>query len=581
LRTGWLAFDCLGPVLVLIIKVGFWKSLFTGDILWSGRSPMDVSKDNVAKTLIEALKDIGIEYVFGVPSGNWVDYLEALRTTEGIEFVLVSNESSGGFMADVHWRLTGNLAACFGTFGPGACNLSTGVCGGYLDRSPMIVLADEMSDEMLSRTVQMNMDHQTFFKPITKWQTRLHPAKVKSTVYKAYEIACSEVPGPVYIGLPAGMGSQEAGSEDRELPEPASLRSPDDSSLEKMLSMFILSRKPVMALGITSLRAGVRDLVLQIADRFKVPVILTPMAKGMIPENHPAYAGVFAHALANQVAATHSQTDLVLGIGYDPVEINYEDWMPAVPLIHIDTVPADIDKCKFPEVLDVVGNIKTALEKLLANNIGEKDWDMDALKQRRDNMFAELAGSEGGLNACAVLSVLREALPQESILTCDVGAHLHLIGQAWKTYSPERQLMTNGCSSMGFGIPAAIAAKLSKPQSTVACVTGDGGFLMMVGELATAMRLGTKVIFVLMSDSHLSLITIKQEKKQHPGYGTGLFSDKYCSANSFFGVPVLTASTINEYRDALARASNANGPVVIEAFVNKDDYKSLILKGTT
>ncbi|MGB2906249.1 MAG: thiamine pyrophosphate-binding protein [Candidatus Aminicenantaceae bacterium] len=539
------------------------------------------TKNTVAGSLIKALKDVGVKYVFGVPSGNWIDYLEALRTAEGIEFVLVSNEASGGFMADVHWRLTGNLAACFGTFGPGACNLSTGVCGGYLDRSPMIVLADEMPDEMLSRTAQMNMDHQAFFKPITKWQTRLHPDKVKSTVYEAYEIACSEVPGPVYIGLPAGMGSEIARNEEVERPEPAPVCSPDDSSLEKMASMFIHSRKPVLALGITSLRAGVRDLVFQIADRFQVPVILTPMAKGMIPESHPAYAGVLAHALANQVGATHSQADLVLGIGYDPVEINYEDWMPAVQLIHIDTVPADIDRKRYPEVLDVVGNIKTALEKLLANNTGKKDWDMDALKQRRDHMFAELACFKGELNARAVLSVLREALPQESILTCDVGAHLHLIGQAWKTYSPERQLMTNGCSSMGFGLPAAIAAKLSMPQSTVACVTGDGGFLMMVGELATAMRLGTKVIFVLMSDSHLSLITIKQEKKHHPGYGTSLFSDKYCSANSFFGVPVLAASTINEYKDALARASNADGPVVIEAFVKKEDYMNFILKGST
>ncbi len=531
--------------------------------------------------MIVALKDIGIKYVFGVPSGNWVDYLEALRTTAGIEFVLVSNEASGGFMADVHWRLTGNLAACFGTFGPGACNLSTGVCGGFLDRSPMIVLADEMPDEMLSRTVQMNMDHQSFFKPITKWQTRLSPYKVRSTVYKAYDFACSEVPGPVYIGLPAGMGSHAAYDEDIERPEPRSIPVPDDSVLEKMASLFIRSQKPVMALGITSLRAGVREQVLQIADRFKLPVVLTPMAKGSIPEDHPAYAGVLGHALANRVGATFSQADLVLGIGYDPVEINYEDWMPSVPLIHIDTVAADVDKKQYPDVLDVVGNIKSALEKLLTLPHDEKKWDMHALKKRRDNMFAELACFSGELNARAVLSLLREELPRDSILTCDVGAHLHLIGQAWKTYSPECQLMSNGCSSMGFGIPAAISAKLSQPQRTVACITGDGGLLMMVGELATALRLKTKVIFVLMSDRYLSLIAIKQEKKHHPSYGTSLFSENYRSSHSFFGVPVFTASTIKEYREALEKAFQSTGPAVIEAVVQKEDYEDFILKGNS
>ncbi|MFC2142616.1 thiamine pyrophosphate-binding protein [Acidobacteriota bacterium] len=538
-------------------------------------------ENTVAGALTRALKDIGVKYVFGVPSGNWVDYLEALRTTDGIEFVLVSNEASGGFMADVHWRLTGKIAACFGTFGPGACNLSTGVCGGYLDRSPMIVLADEMSDEYLSRTVQMNMDHQAFFKPISKWQTRLHPDRVRSTVYKAYEIACSEVPGPAYIGLPAGMGSGIAGDEDVERPEPAAIRSPDAASIARMESLFASSRKPVLALGLGSVRAGVREVVLQIADKFEVPVVLTPMAKGMIPEDHAAYAGVLAHALANRVGATHSQADLVLGIGYDPVEINYEDWMPSVPLIHIDTVPADIEKEKYPEILDVVGDIKVSLEKLLAFDHDAKNWDMDALKRRREDMFDELACFEGELNARAVLSLLREALPEDGILTCDVGAHLHLIGQAWKTHFPGRQLMTNGCSSMGFGIPAAIAAKLSRPQSRVACVTGDGGFLMMAGELATAMRLGTKVIFIVMSDSRLSLITIKQENKNHPGYGTRLFGDGYRSSNSFFGVPVMTASTVDEYRDSLARASGMNGPVVIEAFVDKDDYTGYILRGNT
>lgn len=164
-------------------------------------------------------------------------------------------------------------------------------------------------------------------------------------------------------------------------------------------------------------------------------------------------------------------------------------------------------------------------------------------------------------------------------MTCDVGAHLHLIGQAWKAYSPECQLMTNGCSSMGFGIPAAIAAKLTCPEREVACVVGDGGFLMMCGEMATAMRLGTKVVFILMSDMNLSLIRIKQENKNYKFYGTGLHGDKYVSSNSFFGVPVLPAHNIKEYQAALDKAFAADGPVIIEAFVNKEDYEELILKG--
>jgi len=533
---------------------------------------------NVAQQIITTLKETGVRYVFGVPSGNWTDYLEAISQINGIDFVLVSNEASGGFMADVHWRLTGNIAACFGTFGPGACNLSTGVCGGYLDRSPMLVIADEMSDTMISRITQMNIDQQTFFKPISKWQTRLTPDNIKQKIFQAYRIACSEVPGPVYIGLPADIGIHRAKKENVTLPAISKIPDPDSGSLEDMGRLFSQSRKPLFALGITSVRSATRKLIHQIIEKFQVPVVQTPMAKGMVPEDHPAYAGVLAHALANLVGATYNQADLVVGIGYDPVEINYETWMPNVPLIHIDTIPADIDKTKVPDLHNVTGNLTCALNRLVDFKIDKKDWDFQALAKRRNQMFAELSENKGELNARAVLNGLQEILPQDSIMTCDVGAHLHLIGQAWKTKSPECQLMTNGCSSMGFGIPAAISAKLSLPERTVACVTGDGGFLMMAGEMATAKRLGKKIIFVVMSDGLLSLIRIKQERKGYPGYGTWLQGNNSRSPDDYFGVPVLAARTFDEFENSLKKAIIANGPIIIEAFIHKEDYEKLILQ---
>ena len=538
---------------------------------------------SVAKKTAESLRALGVKYVLGVPSGNWVDFMEGLRTTEGIEFVLVSNEAAGGFMADVCWRLTGQIAACFGTFGPGACNLSTGVCCAFLDRSPMLVLADEMSDTMLPRITQMNIDHQSLFKPITKEQTRLQADQVKTTFYSAFQKAVAEVPGPVYIGLPAGIGTQPAAEEDVELPASIPLPPPKPEALEQMRELWLEARQPVMAVGITALRSHVRSLVRQAAEKFKIPVVQTPMAKGMISEDHPAYAGVLAHALGNHVGLTHQQADLVMGVGYDPVEINYEDWMPDVPLIHIDTIPADIDRQRFPVRCDVVGDLKKSLEYLLDIQGPAKIWDFEALAQRRSAMFAALSASADRFDPRTVLAGLREKLPKNGIMTCDVGAHLHLIGQAWKTYSPECQIMTNGGSSMGFGIPAAIAAKLCLPQRDIVCVTGDGGFLMMAGEMATAARLGTKVVFVVMSDQNLSLIRIKQERKNYPGYGTPLIRDEQTTSpsvsSSVFGVPVLTARNSSDYYSALDEAFASTGPVIIEAFVRKEDYADLILQG--
>jgi len=535
----------------------------------------------VAQVMAKTLKELGVKYIFGVPSGNWVDYMAAINEVDGLEFILISNEGSGGFMADVCWRLTGSVAACFGTFGPGACNQTTGVCGGYLDRSPMLAFSDEMNDKMLPRISQMNIDHQMLFKPITKWSTRLSAGKVKETLYKAMQIATSEVPGPVHIGLPAGIGINESAGETINPLNPDKIPAADAAVLDKMTTEFADAKKPVVALGITSMRAGVRNIIIKIIEKFKVPVVLTPMAKGMVPENHPCYAGVLAHALGNQVGVTHQQADLVVGIGFDPVELNYEDWMPKVPLVHIDTTPADLDTENYTLGCDVVGDLKHSLKILLALECGEKKWDMKELADRKEKMFARLTAPKEKFSALNVLDGLRAMLPEDGIMTCDVGAHLHLIGQHWKTHSPECQLMTNGCSSMGFAIPAAIAAKLSCPERPVCCVVGDGGFYMMAGEMATAMRLGAGIVFVLLTDAHLSLISIKQEKKGHSRYGTQLHAAAggYKSMNTLFGVPVLTARDAEEYDQALKNAFAADGPVIIEAFVSTKDYEKLVLKG--
>jgi acetolactate synthase-1/2/3 large subunit len=537
-------------------------------------------KTDGAIKFVQTLKAIGIQYVFGIPSGNWIDYMDAIKAVAGIEFVLVSNEASGGFMADACWRLTGKLAACFGTFGPGACNLTTGVCCGFLDRSPMLAFSDEMNDQMRPRITQMNIDHQALFAPITKWTTRLSADRMEETLYRAAQIALSEVPGPVHIGIPAGeMPLNQDQTDVAASPLPDLLPAPETPVLEEMASEFIRSQKPILALGISAVRADVKLLVRQVAEKYQLPVVLTPMAKGMLSEDHPLYAGVLAHALADQVGQTHQQADLVIGIGYDPVEINYEDWMPNVPLIHLDTVAADIDRQLYLSVCDVVGNLSDGLQHLLTLNTDSKKWNIDALFERRKAMFQRLAPPADGFDPRTVLADLRSRLPQDGIMTCDVGAHLHLIGQQWPTPEPELQLMTNGCSSMGYAVPAAIGAKLSRPEREVCCVVGDGGFLMMAGEMATAMRLGQRIIFVLMTDKSLSLIRIKQNKKDYATYGTPLYSPSYTSANSFFGVPVLPAANRKEYKKALARAFNSEGPVIIEAFIESNSYDDLVLRG--
>jgi acetolactate synthase-1/2/3 large subunit len=315
----------------------------------------------------------------------------------------------------------------------------------------------------------------------------------------------------------------------------------------------------------------------QFLERQRWPVVLSPMAKGFVREDHPAYVGVLFHALSDIVAETIREADLILAMGYDPIEFNYEDWLPPTPLIHVDTVPADVD-ASVPLVAEVVGDLGTAWRFLATLPALPHGWNLEAVGERRQRLFATLTAPRSHLAPSQVLSVIQELLPADGYLTCDVGAHTHLIGQLWRTPAPGHLLMTNGWSSMGFGIPAALATKLCRPQQPVVCVTGDGGFLMMVGEMATAVRLGLPVVFVVLVDRHIQLITVKQERQGFQRYGTFLYPESYTSPPHYFGVPVMTARTVAEVHDAVAYSLKADGPVIVEAYVDPAEYDGVILR---
>ena len=536
-------------------------------------------KKSVAVEVANALRELGVKYVFGVPSGGWVDYMEALRKADGIEFILTTHEGGAGMMADVCGRLSKAPGICFGTFGPGATNLATGVGEALLDRSPMIAFTDEMPAPMRGRTTQMGIDHQALFQPLTKKTTRLRAEAVRSILFDAARVALEGRPGPVHVGLPVGLSTEEVVPENIAFTPPPPPPPADAALLDKAAKLFQASRKPILAAGLGAVRADVQKEIQALAEKHKIPVVLTPMAKGLLAEDHPCYAGVLFHALSNMVGETHRQADLAIGVGYDPVEFNYESWMPkAAPLISFDIVRADLDTDAYTLAVDAVGDIHNSLQALLALPAGAKDWDLDALAERRKAMFAKLEPSNQGFGPKAALAILRDVLPDEGIMTCDVGAHTHLIGQMWRTPAPGLQIMTNGWSAMGFGIPAAIAAKLVRPEKPVCAVVGDGGFLMTAGELATAVRCNLKLVVLVLTDNDLALIRIKQQKKGHPIYGTPVRGKGTIGGDNIFGVPVRTATDGIALRKELEAAFAADGPVIVEAIVDSREYDGVVLK---
>ncbi len=527
---------------------------------------------NNADLIVQALKASGIERGFGIPSGNVLPLVEAMRTG-GIEFVLTAHEGSAGFCADVTGRLTGRPGFCIATLGPGATNLATGVGCAWLDRSPMIALTCNLDTDQLGRRRQMYIDHEALFRPITKASFTLRPGEIAATMEKAIRLPLEEPRGPVHIDLPEDV-SLAATTETAPggVEKPAFTLRADDGALAAAEQLIRDAKRPVAVIGASAMRMDNPDLLREFVARNGIPFASTTMAKGLIDEDHPLSIGCIERGRRQAQRRFVRGADLVIGLGYDTIEVEFEAWIGEVPLLQIDIESADTD----PSVTvagEVVGNLDFAFTRLNAMAPATNDWPDGAATEHKKSFQESLRPPSAAFAPHQVIDTVRGALPRDGVLAFDVGAHTHQIASQWTAHAPRSFLITNGWSSMGFGLPAAIAAKRALPDRPVAAILGDGCFQMTCGELTTARRLGLALPIVVLNDRWLSLIRIKQGQRQFGEYGSGLENaDSGAPPAHYFGVPAVGVTTPDELKSALDAAFAASGPTVIEARVDPAHY---------
>jgi acetolactate synthase-1/2/3 large subunit len=261
-----------------------------------------------------------------------------------------------------------------------------------------------------------------------------------------------------------------------------------------------------------------------------------------------------------------------VGLGYDTVEVEYEAWIGDTPLLQIDIEPPDVA----PSVVLVhqaIGDLDASLTRLLAVPAAANAWRQETLAEHRHTFQAALRPASAAFTAHAAIDAVRRALPHDGLLSFDVGAHTHQIASQWTAHAPKTFQITNGWSSMGFGLPGAIAAKLARPAAPVVCLLGDGCFQMTCGEVATAKRLALAVPIVVLDDKWLALIKVKQIRRQYSLYGTELQAEEYDTPPAhYFGVPAVGVRTPAALEAAVRQALAANGPTVIEAVVDSEHY---------
>jgi acetolactate synthase I/II/III large subunit len=526
---------------------------------------------NNADLIVATLKANGIDRGFGIPSGNVLPLMEAMRKG-GVEFVLTAHEGSAGFAADVIGRMTGRPGLAIATLGPGATNLATGVGCAFLDRSPMLALTCNLNRDQLGRRIQMWIDHHALFKPITKATLRLEAGSIGEQLSQAIALAMSEPQGPVHIDLPEDVAIAATNEPVPAPVPPATLAAASEASISRACQLMAAARRPIAVIGSSAMRMRDPALLRRLVERHNLPFATTAMAKGLIGEDHPFALGCIERACRQIQRKVLRSADLIVGVGYDTVEVEYEAWIDDHPLLQIDIEPVEVAP-SVKLVHQVTGDLADSLARLAARPAAGNAWSAAVLADHRASFHAALRPANSTFSAHAAIDAVRRALPREGVLAFDVGAHTHQIASQWTAYMPKSFHITNGWSSMGFALPAAIAAKLARPNLPVVCLLGDGCFQMTCGEVATAKRLGIALPIVVLDDRWLALIKVKQIRRQFPLYGTELQAEEYREPTAhYFGVPAIGVRSADALEEAVGDALAANGPTVIEAVVDSDHY---------
>lgn len=539
-----------------------------------------------AQVLASTLREAGVERMFGLPGGEILDFIDAARQV-GIEFILVRHEAVAAFMADVSGQIARQPAVCVSTLGPGALNLTLGVANAYLDRSPLIAITATMSTAAAPYATHQQLDLNAVFRPFTKATMTLDGVNTASTVRRAWQTAVTPRFGPVHLALPSDVAKQE----DREAHDapavaltPEAAPPPRPDAVARMRAEIASARRPIIILGVDLDPATDPPAIRRFAEALGAPVFVTPKAKGIFPEDHPQFFGVCAGVAADAVIVDFfASADLLVGVGFDPVESD-KIWHHSMKLVSI--APVSIASGEFHPALELIGNTTSALHSLSDRAYAPFDWTASDESAYREALERTLRGRESsnnsdpthathaGLSALDVTRRLRHLFPPETILTTDVGSIKLIVSQAWRATVPGTFFESNGLSAMGYGLPAAMAAKLAMPDRPVLCTMGDGGFAMVFADLETCVRCRIPFVTVVYNDSALSLIQVAQARRGYVDYGVRYGSIDFTAAAAALGAWSRRVTTLDELSAAVGEARALAVPAVIEVPINPAEYHS-------
>jgi len=536
-----------------------------------------------AEIVMECLLREGVEVMFGYPGGAILPTYDAMNKYPQIHHVLVRHEQGAGHMADGYARATGKVGVAIATSGPGATNLVTAIATAQMDSSPIVCITGQVARGSIGSDAFQETDVTGVTLPVTKHNYLVMDVhELPYVIKEAFHIARTGRPGPVLIDIPKDVQTEKI---EFVYPEEAPIlpgyhppQDANEADIQAAIEMIKQAKRPMILAGHGVMMSRSTRELRELAERAQIPVSLTLLGKGVMPEDHPLVLGMMG--MHGEAASNYAiqEADLLIALGMrfdDRVTGNIKTYAPNAKKIHVDIDASEINK-NIKVDLGIVGDLRTVLTQLLphvtsmshAEWLGRiRDWQEDS--DERDIINRE---STAQLLGAQVINDLWRCTGGNAITVTDVGQHQMLEAQYYPHQRPETMITSGGLGTMGFGLPAAIGVKFGRPEEEVWAICGDGGFQMTLCELATAKQENININIAIINNSFLGMVRQWQEFFYEERYNaTPMFSPDFVKLAEAYGIPAMRVTSRDQIAESVEFSRSVNGPTLIEYVVEKEE----------
>ncbi len=472
---------------------------------------------------VKCLEEEGVEYVFGVPGEENLDFLDSLSRSPSVKLILTRHEQGAGFMAATYGRHTGKTGVCLATLGPGATNLVTAAAYANLGGMPILMVTGQKPIKSSKQGRFQILDVVDMMRPITKYTHQLASSdNIPSRVREAFRLAEEEKPGATHIEFPEDIADEKTDS----VPLKRSLvRRPtaDPKSVRAAVARIEAAKSPVLVLGAGANRKMTSRMLLQFIEKTGIPFVTTQLGKGVIDETHPKFLGCAALSSGDFVHRSIEHSDLIINVGHDVIEKPpFFMKQGGTEVIHVSTNTASVDPVYFPSI-EVIGDIANAIWQMKEDIMPQGAWNFDFMAKARAAEVAHTASLDGDARFPVfppyLVRKIREAMPPSGIICLDNGVYKIWFARNYAARQANTVLLDNALATMGAGLPSAMASAMVYPDRKVMAVCGDGGFMMNSQEMETAVRLKLNITVLILNDNSYGMIRWKQANMGFEDFG--------------------------------------------------------------